>query len=90
MAEGEAGAKFRYSLYRSDAPITAENLERATLCCHGVLNNSGRLFGTAFNMKDRIDSTKPYAILEEGGDALPPNSGLAVHTVQREAVRSMR
>lgn len=83
-AEGEAGAKFRYSLYRSERPITADNLERATLCYHGVLNNSGRLFGTAFNRKDRIDSSKPYSVLEEGSEALPPGSGLAVHTAQRE------
>jgi hypothetical protein len=60
-AEGEAGAKFRYSLYRSDKPIAADNLKDAELCYHGVLHNSARLFGTAFNARDRIDPKKPTA-----------------------------
>jgi hypothetical protein len=82
-AEGEAGAGFRYSLYRSAAPITAENLAEAELCCRGVLNNSAKLFGSAFNMQDRLDPAKPYAVIEEGGDPLPPWSGLAVRTVKK-------
>ncbi|MCE9529128.1 MAG: hypothetical protein K8R36_24035 [Planctomycetales bacterium] len=83
VAEGEEGSKFRYSLYRSEQPITADNLDKADLCYHGVLNNSAKLFGHAFNMKDRLDPTKPYAIIEEAGKPLPPWSGLAVHTVQK-------
>ncbi len=83
VAEGDEGAKFRYSLYRSDRPITAVNLDKAELCYHGVLNCSAKLFGHAFNMKDRLDPSKPYAILEEGGKPLPAWSGLAVHTVQK-------
>lgn len=83
VAEGEEGATFRYSLYRSGQPITADNLDRAELCYHGVLNCSAKLFGHAFNRKDRLDPDKPYAILEEGGKPLPPWSGLAVHTVQK-------
>src|SRR5262245_13689341 len=55
VAEGEAGSKFRYSLYRHDQPITADNLAQAELCSHGVLNNSAKLFGHAFSMKDRLD-----------------------------------
>jgi hypothetical protein len=82
-AEGEAGAKFRYSLYRSEKPITAENLKGAELCYHGVLNNSARLFGTAFSAKDRIDPKKPTAVIEPGGKPLPMWSGLAVHTVRK-------
>jgi hypothetical protein len=82
-AEGEAGAKFRYSLYRSARPITAENLKDAELCYHGVLNNSARLFGTAFNAKDRVDPKKPTAVIEPGGKPLPVWSGLAVHTVRK-------
>jgi predicted esterase len=82
VAEGEAGAKYRYSLYRSSQPITAANLDKAELCYHGVLNCSAKLFGHAFYMKDRLDPAKPYAIIEEGGKPLPPWSGLAVHTVQ--------
>lgn len=83
VAEGEEGSKFRYSLYRSDRPITADNLDKAELCYHGVLNCSAKLFGHVFNMKDRLDPAKPYAIIAEGGKPLPPWSGLAVHTVQK-------
>ena len=83
VAEGEPGAKFRYSLYRSAQPITAANLDKAELCYHGVSNCSAKLFGHVFNMKDRLDPAKPYAIIEEGGKPLPPWSGLAVHTVQK-------
>ncbi|MCC6419797.1 MAG: hypothetical protein IT429_16305 [Gemmataceae bacterium] len=82
-AEGEAGAKFRYSLYRSAKPITAGTLKDAELCYHGVLNNSARLFGTAFNARDRIDPRKPTAIIVEGGTPLPMWSGLAVRTVRK-------
>jgi pimeloyl-ACP methyl ester carboxylesterase len=84
LAAGEDGAKVRYSVYRSDRPITADNLKRAELCGHGILNNSARLFGTAFKMKDLLDATKPYSVIEEGGKPLPPWSGLAVHTVRKD------
>ena len=83
VAPGEAGAKYRYSLYRSDQPITAKNLAQAELCYRGVLNHSARLYGTAFKMKDRLDPDKPCAVIEEGARPLPPWSGLAVHTVQK-------
>jgi len=83
VAEGEEASKFRYSLYRSDQPITADNLDKAELCYHGVLYNSAKLFGHAFNLKDRLDPAKPYAIIEEAGKPLPAWSGLAVHTVQK-------
>src|SRR5262245_54533239 len=82
VAQGEAGAKYRYSLYRSEAPITARNLDRAELCYRGVLNNSARLYGTAFNRKDRLDPDGPRAVIEEGGKPLPPWSGLAVRTAE--------
>src|SRR5688500_362871 len=55
VAEGEEGVNFRYSLYRSSEPITAENLSQAQLCYRGVLNNSAKLYGSAFNLKDRLD-----------------------------------
>lgn len=84
VASGEVGAKYRYSLYRFDRPITADNQKQAELCGHGIPNNSARLFGTAFNRKDRLDPAKPYSIIEEGGKPLPPWSGLAVHTVQKD------
>jgi hypothetical protein len=82
VAEGEAGAVFRYSLYRSDKPITQENLAKAELCYHGVLSDSAKLFGSAFNSKDRLDPNKPTATIEDGGKPLPLWSGLAVHTVR--------
>lgn len=80
VAAGEAGAAYRYSIYRSPQPITAANLSDATLCMSGVLNNSAKLYGSAFNMKDRLDPTKPYATLANGGQPLPAWSGLAVVT----------
>lgn len=80
-AEGEAGAAYRYSLYRSDAPITQENLAQAELCYPGVPNNSAKQFGHAFWMKDRLDPEQPTAVIEEGGEPLPMWSGLAVRTV---------
>ncbi len=53
-AEGEAGAPLRYSLYRSDKPITQDNLAQAELCYHGVLNNSAKMIGSAyFNVSER-------------------------------------
>lgn len=85
VAEGEAGAKYRYSLYRSEQPITADNLEKAELCYRGILNNSAKLYGSAFNDKDRLDASKPYSVIVEGGKPLPPWSGLAVHTVRKKA-----
>lgn len=87
VAEGEAGTNYRYSLYRSDQPITAKNLHRAELCYSGVLNNSAKLYGSAFNLADRLDPAQPYAVIESGGKPLPPWSGLAVRTVL-EADRS--
>lgn len=83
VAEGEEGAKYRYSLYRADRPIKADNLSQATLCYDGVVNNSGKLFGSAFNAKDRLDTVKLYSVIEEGAASLPVWSGLAVHTVER-------
>lgn len=82
-AEGEEGARYRYSVYRSDRPINDDTLKQADLCFHGVLNNSARRFGTAFNMKDRLDPKKPTALIREGGEPLPLWSGLAVHTVRK-------
>lgn len=83
-AEGEAGAKFRYSLYRSDQPITPANLAQAELCYPGVVNNSAKQLGNAFNAKDRLDPAKPTFVIEEGGTPLPMWSGLAVRTALKE------
>jgi poly(3-hydroxybutyrate) depolymerase len=83
VAEGEAGAKFRYTLYRHTEPITAENLARAEVCGRGILNNSAKLYGSAFSAKARLDPAKPYTVIEEGGKPLPPWSGLAVDTIRK-------
>jgi hypothetical protein len=83
-AEGEAGAKYRYSLYRSDRPITRENLAGAELCYPGVLNNSAKVYCYAFWQKGRLDPSKPTYVLEEGGAPLPMWSGLAVRTVPKD------
>ncbi|MCG3181686.1 MAG: hypothetical protein BIFFINMI_04085 [Phycisphaerae bacterium] len=84
VAEGKEGEGYRYSLYRSDQPITAENFDKARLCYAGVPNNSARQFGYGFWMKDRLDASKPTAVIEEGGQPLPQWSGLAVHTVEAD------
>src|SRR5262245_54843627 len=84
-AEGEAGAAFRYSLYRSEQPITQENLAKAELCYHGVLNNSARLYGHAYHQKDRQDPNLPTVIIEAGGKPLPQWSGVAVHTARKDS-----
>lgn len=84
VAQGEAGSAYRYSLYRSNKPITEENFEQAELCYHGVLNNSATQFGYAFMMKDRLDETKPRFVLKEGGEPLPMWSGVAVRTVTKD------
>lgn len=83
VAEGEQGAAYRYSVYRSEEPITAQNIARAELCYRGVLHNSAKLFGSAFASKDRLDPEKPYSVIKAGGEALAPWSGLAVVTVAK-------
>ena len=83
-AEGEAGQSFRYSLYRSDQPITQDNLGKAQLCMKGVFNNSAKLFGHAFWPKERLDPKLPTCVIKEGGKPLPMWSGLAVRTVETD------
>lgn len=84
VAEGAAGAKYRYSLYRSEQPITQENLAKAELCYHGILNNSVRLYGTGWGQEQRQDPARPTCIIEEGGKPMPQFSGVAVHTVRKD------
>jgi len=83
-ADGEAGQDFRYSIYRSDQPITQATLGDAELVLRGVFNNSAKLFGHAFWPKDRLDPKKPTCIIVEGGKPLPAWSGLAVRTVEKD------
>jgi hypothetical protein len=83
-AEGELAASNRYNVFRADAPITAANLASAQKWAAGVLPNSGKLFGAAFNMKDRLATNKPMATIEEGSQPLPMWSGLAVRNVERD------
>ncbi len=83
-AEGQAGARFRYTLYRSSRPITEDTLAQARVAATGILHNSAKLFGSDFSPRDRLDPGKPTAILEEGGTPLPLWSGVAVHTTREE------
>ena len=57
-AEGQAGSKYRYSVYRSDAPITQANLAGAAPVIRGILNNSCKLLGLDLTTKDRLDPAK--------------------------------
>jgi hypothetical protein len=98
-AEGEAGAKYFYSVYRSDEPITQDNLGKATPVIKGIHNNSCRLPGLDLKLKDRISTTdagphmrqfKSYLVrgtsrlrLTEDGECLPMWSGVGVHTVEK-------
>ena len=82
-AEGEAGAAFRYRVYRASAPIGSDaDLARADLVAE-VTNHSGQRFGTAFRPPQRLDADVPMAVLREGDPPLPPWWGVAVSTVTR-------
>ena len=81
-SSGEAGARYRYALYRADVPITDGNLGDARLVGRGILNNSARLFGEAFRPQERLDPDRPQTILEEGGAPLPMWSGIGVSTAR--------
>lgn len=78
----DAGAGVRYDVYRAAEPITDATLARATRVARGVLNHSGQLFGTAFNAAQRLNPTPTMSTIVEGGEPLPPWSGLAVHTAK--------
>ena len=81
-APAEAGARYRYALYRADVPITEGNLADARLVGRGILNNSARRFGEAFRPQERLDLDRPQTILEEGGAPLPLWSGVGVYTAR--------
>lgn len=83
IAEAEEGAKYTYAIYRSESAITEENKGKPYMT--GILNNSGILFGGAFNIKSRASSTTPMTIFEENGTPLPNWTGLAVVTVDKNA-----
>ncbi|HOX07461.1 MAG TPA: hypothetical protein PK280_13745 [Planctomycetota bacterium] len=89
-AEGEAGAKLRYALYRSEAPITQGNLDQAEKRIWGIVNNSAKLYTFSFNGRlavDRLDPKRPTCVIEEGGKPLPDGSGVAVVTVDKAGKR---
>src|SRR5438552_3516103 len=71
VAEGEAGAADRYTVYRSAMPITQEKLGSAIPCHQGLLNNSALQFGYVFRKADRLDPKKPTSVIEENGQPLP-------------------
>ncbi len=83
-AEGKEGTKYRYSLYRSDAPITQANLARAERVIQGILNNSCKLLGMDLTEADRLDPKKPTLKLKAGGEPLPLWTGVGVHTVTKD------
>jgi hypothetical protein len=97
-AKGETGAKYRYSVYRSDAPITQANVARIQPVIRGILNNSCKLPGMNLILKDRLDPElcgemkrfRSYLARAEsritlpGSDkCLPMWSGVGVHTVKK-------
>ena len=84
-AKGADGARYRYSLYRSNVPITEANLGSAQLIAWGILNNSGKLAGFDYQPQDRLDPSKPMSVTAQEGAALPMWSGLAVHTATATA-----
>ncbi len=78
-AQSDAGAGYRYRLYRSHTALTSDaDLANAEHIARGIFNHSGQLFGGAFNPTQRIDPTKPMSIIAEGGAPLPLWSGLWV------------
>ena len=83
-AEGDAAAQFRYSLYRSDKPITKESLAAAECLQKGIYYNSARLYGSAFCEKSRLDPAKPQVVIEDGGKPLPLWSGVTAVTVKKD------
>ncbi len=78
VADAQAGAEYRYSVFRSPKPITADNLATAEVCMVGVLHNSALLFGHGFWPADRVNPEKPMSVIQAGGEPLPRHSGLAV------------
>jgi hypothetical protein len=83
VAEGEAGAKYQYSVYRSAKPISSIAGMKPRV--RGVFHNSAKLFGSAFWTKDRLNPAKPKCIIKEGGEPLPEWSGVAVLTIEKAA-----
>ncbi len=87
VAEGEAGAGFRYSLYCSERPIIEAHLNDMKPVIHGIVNNSGKHYGYHMFLRRRLDPSLPMATIEPGGKPLPHWSGLAVRTVETDGDR---
>jgi hypothetical protein len=83
--EGQAGEKYRYTVYRSAQPITAANLVSAQRIASDVMHHSGKRIGHAFNLADRRNPAKPMAVLEQGGEQLPLWSGVLAYTAKASA-----
>ncbi|MFT5356621.1 MAG: hypothetical protein ACI9KE_003846 [Polyangiales bacterium] len=83
-AEGEAGAAYRYRLYRSTSPIESDaDLADAELVADRIPHHSGQLFGEGFRPENRVDATRRMSIVEAGGEALESWSGLWISTAQQ-------
>jgi hypothetical protein len=68
MATGAAGDNWRYSRYRSTAPITSGNYGSATLIASLILNNSWQLIGAnpntggaSYSPANRRSAAQPMA-----------------------------
>jgi len=84
VAEGKEAAQYRYSVYRSDDPITQSNVSKAERVIQGILYNSCKFPGMELKEADRLDPAKPTLKLEYGGEPLPLWTGVGVHTVQKD------
>jgi hypothetical protein len=89
VAQGAAGANYRYRIYRSASPITdSASLASAALIQDNVFNNSGQMTAQVWSQAGRQDPTKSMSIIQQGacqpngvcGAPLAAFTGLAVHT----------
>ena len=86
MATGAAGDNWRYSMYRSTAPITSASYASATLIASLILNNSGQLSGgnpsagSNFSQGTRQNASVPMVMLSDLGTPLSYGTGLQVYT----------
>ena len=88
LATGTGGNDWRYTLYRSAAPINSGNYGSATLIASDILNNSGQLVSgdpasgstSAYTQAYRQDAARPMSKLTDLGTALAHGTGLQVYT----------
>ncbi len=69
---GHAGKDFRYNLYRSDKPVTQDNLAGAELVIRGITNFSARQCG--MNAGSRLKPKLSTSVIVKVTSARPPES----------------